>query len=252
MPSHERLIILVSLTIVGLVLALVIKSPPEWLLVPVLTSMVWIGTDGVIRAHPKFRPQPFPQHLTFWILPTSLILGASLLLPKIATSYELLGGVFATALLLAATVILQSLTLESEEEFLRRARFGLHFATYLIALSLFSGLYSIDLALIPSILWTALISFFLTIELLQEHHVDIVRAWLCAASVGLVLGETRWALSYWPLSGLNGGVFLLLIFYLATGLIHSHLVNRLTKGTIIEFAVVTALGFAFLLGLRPW
>ena len=36
--------------------------------------------------------------------------------------------------------------------------------------------------------------------------------------VGLVLGEVTWALNYWVLPGLTGGLLLLLIFYLLIGI----------------------------------
>ena len=55
--------------------------------------------------------------------------------------------------------------------------------------------------------------------------------------IGLVLGQVTWALNYWVLPGLTGGLLLLLIFYLLVGIAQQGLQDRLTARVMWEFVV---------------
>ena len=65
-----------------------------------------------------------------------------------------------------------------------------------------------------------------------------------------MLGQVTWALNYWLLPDLTGGLLLLLIFYLLTGIAQQSLQDRLTKRVAAEFAVfaLVALGLIALVG----
>lgn len=71
---------------------------------------------------------------------------------------------------------------------------------------------------------------------------DTPRTVIYAAAIGLLLGETAWTTHFLPLEGSAAAVFLLLAFYLMTGLMHSYLANRLDARTAGEFAAVAMLG----------
>ena len=68
--------------------------------------------------------------------------------------------------------------------------------------------------------------------------------------IGLLLGESAWALNYWRLSALAGGMTLLLIFYVIVGVVQQALLNRLTRRTLIEFVAVTTVTFILILRLN--
>jgi hypothetical protein len=55
--------------------------------------------------------------------------------------------------------------------------------------------------------------------------------------IGLVLGQVTWALNYWLLPGLTGGLLLLLIFYLLVGVAQQGLQDRLNRRVLLEFAI---------------
>ena len=77
----------------------------------------------------------------------------------------------------------------------------------------------------------------LAIELLRtttQRHEPVLSF---AVIVGIVLGETTWALNYWPLPGLTGGLLLLLVFYLVVSLAQHGLQEHLTRRVLVEFAV---------------
>ena len=92
------------------------------------------------------------------------------------------------------------------------------------------------------------ITTLLAMELLRGTGRPLRSVALYALVVGLVLGEATWALNYWQISGLTGGLLLLLGFYLLVGLAHQGLLRRLTRRVLLEFGAVAAVSLV-LIGL---
>ncbi len=66
-----------------------------------------------------------------------------------------------------------------------------------------------------------------------------------------MLGEVTWALNYWVLPGLTGGLLLLLIFYLLIGIAQHGLQGRLTRRVMIEFAVFAVVALILIALVGP-
>jgi hypothetical protein len=66
----------------------------------------------------------------------------------------------------------------------------------------------------------------------------------------LLLGESAWALNYWRLSAVAGGMILLLVFYNVVGVVQQLLLGRLTRRMLVEFGVVSVIAFALILRLN--
>jgi len=64
--------------------------------------------------------------------------------------------------------------------------------------------------------------------------------------VGLTLAEATWALNYWAASFLLGGALLLVIFYMAIGLLQNHLEGTLSPRIFWEYGLV---GFGLLVAV---
>jgi hypothetical protein len=74
---------------------------------------------------------------------------------------------------------------------------------------------------------------------------------MLAAAVGLILGESSWAMNYWRISAWSGGILLMLIFYVMTGLAQQHLQGKLSRRVLVEFLVVAIGGIAVLIAFQP-
>jgi hypothetical protein len=89
------------------------------------------------------------------------------------------------------------------------------------------------------------------------RHLTIPPSWrrtlLYAGATGIGLGEVTWALNYWPLNGLQGGAFLLAVYYFVTGVLTYALHRRLTARVAIEYGTIALLGLVVLaiVGLAP-
>jgi hypothetical protein len=86
---------------------------------------------------------------------------------------------------------------------------------------------------------TLLIATLLAIDLLGVAEVRVGRLLPFAGIVGLIIGESTWALNYWQISAWAAGLLLLLIFYVSVNVAHQHLLERLNMSTLVEFAAVT-------------
>jgi hypothetical protein len=95
---------------------------------------------------------------------------------------------------------------------------------------------------VPAAITVGLVSLLLAVEVFRESETDPVRALVFAAAIGIVVAQARWALYFLPLESYLAGVFLLLVFYLTSGLIQHHLNDDLRPPVIAEFSLITVLG----------
>jgi hypothetical protein len=96
----------------------------------------------------------------------------------------------------------------------------------------------------------AAVAVILAFELLNTTEIHLRQGLLYSLLIGLLLAESAWALNYWRLSALAGGMILLLTFYVLVGTVQQALLNRLTRRTLVEFALVTAVAFILVLRLN--
>jgi hypothetical protein len=87
-----------------------------------------------------------------------------------------------------------------------------------------------------------LVSLLLSVEVLREAETDPLRALVYAGIVGLLVAEARWGLYFLPLESYLAGVFLLLVFYLSSGLVQHHLNDDLSRPVVSEFVGIALLG----------
>jgi len=251
-----------------------------------LVAIVWTGTDSMVRSHPKVRSAGLGYALTFCPLPTLFTSVAFFLVRPLSINRPFwLGGLALIGLLLSLIIIGEWCTIDHNDGV---ARLGLNLIAYLVALALYiaiykeergplsavaalavSGLLALDLLRVgddelsrPSSngipFGPSALSLRRTLEPLRAKPLrresssgDTGRTWLCALVAGLAMGEAAWALNYWRISGLRGGMLLLLIFYVITGLAQQGLLGRLTRWVLVEFAIVAVAGLVFLYRYVP-
>lgn len=131
------------------------------------------------------------------------------------------------------------------------ARLGLNGWAYLVALILFALIYSAKARSLVSATGVTLVSTLLALELLRGAGRGFGQTALYALIAGLGTGEIIWAMNYWRISAVTGGLILLLGFYVATGLASQQLQGRLNRHVLIEYAAVAFIGLAVLLRFGP-
>jgi hypothetical protein len=89
------------------------------------------------------------------------------------------------------------------------------------------------------------------------RHAVLAPSWqrtlLYAGVIGVGVGEVTWALNYWPLNGLQGGAFLLAVYYFTTGILTYSLHTRLSKRVTLEYGIIALVALIVLaaVGLAP-
>ena len=240
--ASVRVPLLVFVYAIGLLLFLAVEPTKPWILM-IVTGLVALGTDGILRTHPKaVLEEDIAWTAPLLFLPTLSCLGAGLFLEDALTGYWVLPGVAVAAVLMAAVLYAEFVTIDAYGPGFAGARFVLNLGTFLTGFAFFSVVYSFDVALVPAALTVGLISLLLSVEVLRESEADPVRALVYAGAIGIVVAQARWALYFLPLESYLAGVFLLLAFYLASGLVQHHLNDDLRPPVVTEFAAITVLG----------
>ncbi|HEY4684467.1 MAG TPA: hypothetical protein VII57_00330 [Dehalococcoidia bacterium] len=237
-----RVPLLVVVFAVGLMLFLAVEPTKPWILL-VVTGIVALGADGIMREHPlAARETDVAWTAPLLFLPTLLALGAGLFLEDALTGYWVLPGVLVAALILAGVLYAQHTSIDTQGALYPAARFVLNLGTYLAGFAFYAVVYTFDVSLVPAALTVGLISVLLAVEVLREAEADPVRALVYAGAIGVVIAEARWALYFLPLESYLAGVFLLLAFYVSSGLVQHHLNGDLRRPVIGEFVAISSLG----------
>ncbi len=246
-PAHalfrsSRVPLLVLVYTVGLLLFLAIEPTKPWILL-VVTGLVAVATDGVLREHPHAEFEGDVAGTSpFLYLPSLLTLGSGLFLEDVASGYLVVPGVFAAAGLMAAVQYAEHLSIDGQDALYPLSRLVLNVATYLTGFAIFAVVYTFDVALVPAAIAVGLVSLLLSVEVLREAEAEPVRALVYAGVVGLVVAEARWVLYFLPLESYLAAVFLLLVFYLVSGLVQHHLTEDLTRPVLAEFSFIAVVG----------
>ncbi|MFZ1755049.1 MAG: hypothetical protein WBO46_04860 [Caldilineaceae bacterium] len=169
-------------------------------------------------------------------MPAALSVLAVILIPQLPSRITQVGGLLLQGMLVAVTLFALFSTVDPGTPGFRRGRLVLNVLAYTSAFALFLLVYQTHTRSLLSGSLVATVATLLAVELLRSTTESNERVLSHAVVVGLVLGESTWALNYWPLPGLTGGLLLLLIFYLIVGLAQHILQNHLTRRVLVEFA----------------
>jgi hypothetical protein len=178
-------------------------------------------------------------------------LAAARLLAEAPTRTIWLAGLVATGLIFVIVLIAEYTTVDRLAPAYSQARLLLNAFAYALAFALFVIVYQSHGRSLITASTMLVLSFMLALDLLWGTGAEPWQATALAAAVGLVLGQCDWALNYWQISAWSGGMLLLLIFYVMTGIATQHLQGRLTRHVLAEFAIVAIGGMAVVFVLRP-
>jgi len=266
---RDRISVATWLVVLGLGASLVIDLPTAvvsfWafgspITLP-FTGAIWFaiflaltaatGAQSVVATHPANANRISVlglENWPYWALPMALTSIAVLLLPLGPSPVIQL---VAIALMIALAYAGLYATVEPGRPGSRRARLLLDALAYGSALLLFLFVYQTRTRSLLSGTLVAATAMLLAIEILRSVTPRARVALVYGGIVGLVLGEVTWALNYWVLPGLTGGLLLLLIFYLLIGIAQHGLQGRLTRRVLIEFAVFAVVALILIALVGP-
>jgi hypothetical protein len=261
----DRVLLLVSLVLLGAVLASLTRFPVLERQVDVLGSPLGLaldgrsviggllvlltaaGVDGLVRTEAGRQRADVRFTATFWILPCLIALAIAITVPRqYAATEGWLASLVLLGALLTVVILAEYRTIRLDSPQYRTARLALNVATYGAAFALYSTIYGLQLRSLVSAPLAMLVTFPLALELLRSTEEQLERTWLYAGVVTLVLGELTWAINALGLRALSGGGILLLAFYALAGVVQQHLAERLNRRVATEFALTALVGLGLI------
>lgn len=270
---RDRISVVVWLFIFGLGISLLYTLPTTVITLRALGSPVSIaltktlvaalflalltaaGTESVISVHPRFIRDPhyrFVQSWPTWTLPMAIAIIGVYLLPLAPTHPMQIVAILATGGLLALALFSLYTTADRDQVGFRRARFILDALAYGAALLLFLFVYQTRTRSLLSGTLVAMTAMLLAVEVLRTTTDRPGTVFIYGAIVGVILGQVTWALNYWwTLSSLNGGLLLLLIFYLVVGIAQHGIQDHLNRRILWEFAIFALVALLLIAIIGP-
>ncbi len=255
--DRDRLSVLLAVLILGNVLFRFIELPGHvyrvqalgspleihasgtLLLITLMVGLACTGTTLVLHDHPLLLEHPERSVTIAWILP-GVLAGLSGHLLSLAPTLSIwLGGLVIFGISIGLTVSAEHAAIHPDAPSYAVARLALNALAYLMAFMLFVIIYQTRSRSLMTATLTLLVATLLAVDLLSVADVRVGRLLPFAGIVGLIIGESTWALNYWQISGWVGGLLLLLVFYISINVAHQHLVERLSMSTLVEFTAVT-------------
>ena len=253
----NRLSVLVAVLLLGSVLFRFIELPEQvweleplgspleihvtgtWLLATLMVGLVCTGTNLILHDHPHLGQHAGRPIYIAWILPGVMAGLAAFLLASLPTWPLWIAGLMLVGISISLTISAEYKAISPNVQGYAAARLALNMLAYLLAFVLFTIIYHTRTRSLVTATLTLLTATMLALDLLSVADVPFRRVLLFASIVGLIAGESTWALNYWQVSAWAGGLFLLLIFYTAANVAHQYLLERLSRSVLVEFATVT-------------
>lgn len=215
-------------------------------------ALIALATDGLVRRHPRWAGHGFFSSIVYTFLPALGVLGAGLFIDHAVDGYARPLIAAAAALLVGAVAFGEYETVDFGSRLYGTFRLMMAIATYLVAFSFFTVIYTRDYELPVAAVMVGFVAGLLAMELLRESRLAGPSSLLVGIAIGISLAELRIALYFFPLDGLLAGALLIIAFYLATGLVHHMLDHDLEWGTTAEYVLVTAVATAAVVFTRSF
>jgi hypothetical protein len=222
-----------------------------WLLAALMVGLVCTGTNLILHDHPHLEEYPGRPVYVSWILPGLMAGLSAYLLASIPTWPLWIAGLVLVGVGISMTISAEYTAVSPGARGYPRARLALNVLAYLLIFTLFTIIYHSRTRSLVTATVTLLTATLLALDLLSVADVRFRRVLLFAGIVGLVTGESTWALNYWQVSAWAGGLFLLLIFYIVVNVAHQYLLERLSTTVLVEFAVVAVIVLTIILLRAP-
>lgn len=233
-----RTVLLGALAAFGLGAYVTVRPEQPWILL-LTTLMVALGTDGLVKSHPRWLNLRPIDSAVYTFLPALFVLGSGLFIDHVVEGYARPGAAIIAGIAVAMVAFGEFQTVDFEGRLFGPFRVFMAVITYVTAFAFFTVIYSRDFDVIFAGFFVAAVSALLAMELLREDRILGASSLLVSVAIGMTLGEFRLAMYFFPLDGLLAGALMLIAFYLATGIVH-HLLDRdLDVATAAEYVVVT-------------
>lgn len=212
-----------------------------------VTVLTCAGVDALLREHSRVRRGEVSHLFSYWLIPALTVVAASQVLGSIKDSTLWILGLIVTAVVLWLTILAEYAAIDPEGPAASRSRLFLTAMAYILATLLFGLIWYTRARSSLSATLTFAVAAGLAFDLLYASHAKLNRVLTLTFSIALILAEANWAVNYWRSNVFVAAVAQLLAFYALVGLAGQHLIDRVNRRVLVEFAAVLALAILLLL-----
>ncbi len=222
------------------------------ILLLIIGGMAATGVESLLRVHPLVQEGTIRRTVVFWIVPALLAVALAAWLSRLQDVGLWTLGMIGAAILMPLVFSAEYAAVSPQ---LRRdtwLQWIYSVLIHLVGLILFSAVYDARLRGLGGGPLLFIAGMLLSARLFWALTNSTMQAALYGTVVGLVSGQLLLILNYLPLSGLQGGLILLLGFYLLAGLLQRYLTSgRLERSLILEYGGVAILALLAILVVAP-
>lgn len=234
---------LVSATVLGSPLGVVISASGLMLLLNL--GMTITAVTSLLKGHPGAEGERSHQFI-YWLVPALLNLALAIWLSRIENARIWSAGLLLAALIIPSAMIVEYRAIGRDDRDSRGLPWGQMALIYLAAAILFTQIFDARIRSLLSATAVGLIAAALSTRLFWAQTNNLSRAFKYSGIVGLILGQMTWGLNYMRLSGIQGGLLLLLLFHVVAGLIQQWLRGQLDgsgagQRALIEYGAVVVI-----------
>jgi len=226
-----------------------VELSTSWLSAVFIVGLVITGAHSLFRDHPLYRQGQVRYTFIFWILSalTALVTGASL--ARVESTQAWLSVMVGGIILLGVVTANEFKLLDPSK--LERPGVQLFAAivVYTLALALLTLIYATRTRALLAGPAAFAVSSLLTVRFLWNTIQQPRRIAFYGGITGLIMSQAVWALNYWRMEPLAGGLLLLLIFYVVTGIEQQFLLDQMSRRVLIEYGVVVSVAAVVILSL---
>ena len=260
MTNYDRASVTVGMILVGIVLLLVLEMPSRTfqftplgtplsfritgtgIVSLLLVGLACAGTETIMRIHPLVRKRAIRYTFPAWILPGLSTLALTLFLPQSPSLFHWLVGLVLGGAVIAWLILTHYQLLDHSRPTTTPVQMVRSLVAYVLALIFFTSISRTRLRSLVTATSITCIACLISLTILGSEKRPLRLAVLYAVVIGLVLGETTWALNYWRAPVVSVGVLLMLIFYVLVGVARERMRATLDRRVLIEFLGVAAVG----------
>jgi hypothetical protein len=237
-----RLNLLILLTAIVTAVLFVYLATGQPLVLLLSVAIAVLGVDGLLRTNPSADLRSYADTAVYVIAPGLFTLGAGVFFRYTVSGFWTFPTAILSGVALGGIIYAEYRSVGADSEQLLTLRLILNLAAYLAAFSLYTALYNQVLPLLVASLLVGLVSSLVALDILREVDLPTVMLVVYSVTLGFVMLETRWALNFISLDGWLGGVFILVVFYVASQALEARLTGRLDRRAALEYATVAAVG----------
>lgn len=217
------------------------------LIAGIIAGMAVAGMTSLVHSHPRARQEPIDHTLMYAIMPTLWACALAFALPQLQNPLLWAAALLAGGVVFALILALEYAAVGRQPKRSLAWQWAYMACIHLTALAVLTVIYA---QRAPSIVASLLVWLGMTLlatRFCWSNAGKLTEAAIYGAIVGILMAQMAWAINYWRLSNLQGGLLLFVCFYVLAGLIQQQRLHRLSRQTVVEYGVAAVLAALFAL-----